>query len=329
MLESTVRPKVFVTREIPSVGLDRLRSECEVDVWDGPLPPPDDELRRRAAGCAGVLTLLSDRVDAALMDAAGPSLKVVANYAVGFNNIDAAEAAKRGIAVGNTPGVLTDATADLAVALLLAAARCVVSSEKSIHAGQWKTWEPLGHLGFELAGKTVGIVGMGRIGMATAKRLHGGWGMRVLYFGRSDCHEAETTLGARRVSFEEMLEQSDFVSAHCALTDETRYLFDATAFARMKSTAIFINTARGQVHRQADLIAALREGTIRAAGLDVLDPEPPAPDDPIMKLPNCVVTPHIGSATHAAREAMAHIAAENILAGLAGRPLPHPVPVGG
>lgn len=329
MLESTVRPKVFVTREIPSVGLDRLRSECEVDVWDGPLPPPDDELRRRAAGCAGLLTLLSDRVDAALMDAAGPSLKVVANYAVGFNNIDAAEAAKRGIAVGNTPGVLTDATADLAVALLLAAARYVVSSEKSIHAGQWKTWEPLGHLGFELAGKTVGIVGMGRIGMATAKRLHGGWGMRVLYFGRSDCHEAETTLGARRVSFEEMMEQSDFVSAHCALTDETRYLFDATAFARMKPTAIFINTARGQVHRQADLIAALREGTIRAAGLDVLDPEPPAPDDPIMKLPNCVVTPHIGSATHAAREAMAHIAAENILAGLAGRPLPHPVPVGG
>lgn len=329
MPEPTTRPRVFVTRRIPSVGLDRLRNECEVDLWDGPLPPPDDELRRRAAGCAGLLTLLSDRVDATLMDAAGPDLKVVANYAVGFNNIDLAEASKRGIRVGNTPGVLTDATADLAVALLLAAARCVVSSEKSIHAGQWKTWEPLGHLGFELAGKTLGIVGMGRIGMATAKRLHGGWGMRVLYSGRGDRPEAETSLGARRVSFEEILERSDFVSAHCALTDETRYLFDAKAFGRMKPSAIFINTARGQIHRQADLIAALREGTIRAAGLDVVDPEPPGPDDPIMNLPNCVVTPHIGSATFAAREAMAVIAAENILAGLAGRGLPHAVSVGG
>ena len=325
MTNSTTPPKIFVTRRIPAAGLDRLRAECDVDVWEDPLPPPAEVLRERAAGCAGLLTMLSDRVDGELMDAAGSNLKVVANYAVGYNNIDIAEAARRGIKAGNTPGVLTDATADLAVALLLAAARCVVSSEKSIHAGQWKTWEPLGHLGVELTGKTVGIVGMGRIGTAFAKRLHNGWGMRVLYTGRTAHTEAEQELQARRVSFEELLEKSDFVSAHCALTEETRYLFDAQAFSRMKSSAIFINTARGEVHRQEALVAALREGSIRAAGLDVLDPEPPKPDDPIMNLPNCVVTPHIGSATIEARDAMAVIAAENILAGLGGRALPHEV----
>ena len=325
MTNTTPLPKIFVTRRIPAAGLERLRAECEVDVWEGSLPPPADVLRERAEGCAGLLTMLSDRIDGALMEAAGPGLKVVANYAVGFNNIDVAEAARRGIKAGNTPGVLTDATADLAVALLLAAARCVVSSERSIHAGQWKTWEPLGHLGVELTGKTVGIVGMGRIGMATAARLHGGWGMRVLYTSRSEHPEAQTRLQAQWVSFEKLLEESDFVSANCALTEETRYLFDAQAFSRMKSSAIFINTARGEVHRQTDLISALRDGTIRAAGLDVTDPEPPAPDDPIMNLPNCVVTPHIGSATIEARDAMAVIAAENILAGLAGRDLPHAV----
>lgn len=331
MAASQGNHKIFVTREIPAAGLNRLRGECEVDVWEGSLPPSVDVLKERAAGCAGLLTLLSDRIDAEVFDAAGPQLKVVANYAVGYNNIDVAEAARRGIRVGNTPDVLTDATADLAVALLLAAARCVISSERSIHAGEWKTWEPLGHLGVELQGKTVGIVGFGRIGRAFARRLHGGWGMKVLYTSRSAHPEVDRELGARRVSLEELLEHSDFVSTHCALTEETRYLFDANAFARMKSSSIFVNTARGEVHQQEDLLRALKEGTIRAAGLDVTDPEPMAADHPLLSLPNCVVTPHIGSATIEARDAMSLIAADNLLAGLAGQPLPREVmpPTGG
>lgn len=331
MSASSGNNRIFVTREIPAVGLDRLRGECEVDVWEGALPPSQDVLKERAAGCAGLLTLLSDKIDAGVFDASGPQLKVVANYAVGYNNIDVAEAARRGIRVGNTPDVLTDATADLAVALLLAAARCVISSERAIHAGEWKTWEPLGHLGVELKGKTVGIVGFGRIGMAVAQRLHGGWGMKVLYTSRSAHPEADREMGARRVSLEELLEQSDFVSAHCALTEDTRYLFDADAFTRMKSSSVFINTARGEVHQQEDLLRALQEGTIRAAGLDVTDPEPMPADHPLLSLPNCVMTPHIGSATVEARDAMSLIAADNLLAGLAGKPLRCEVtpPVGG
>lgn len=319
------RPRVFVTREIPANGLDRLRSECDVDVWSERLPPSPDVLRKRAAGCEGLLTLLSDRIDGDAMDAIGPQLKVVSNYAVGFNNIDVAEAARRGVKVGNTPGVLTEATADLAVALLLAASRRLIPAERSIRVGEWKTWEPLGFLGVELAGKTVGIVGLGRIGAATARRLHAGWGMQILYTSRSQKPDAEREFGARRVSFDELLAQSDFVSAHCALADETRHLFDAAAFRKMKTDAVFINTARGEVHDQAALTEALRNGEIFAAGLDVTDPEPMSADDPLLSLPNCVVAPHIASATRETREAMAEIAADNLLAGLAGRPLRHEV----
>lgn len=321
----TSRPKVFVTREIPASGLERVRAECDADVWPGPLPPPREELLRRSRGCEGLLTLLSDSVDAAVMDAAGPGLKVISNYAVGFNNIDVAEAGRRGIKVGNTPGVLTDATADITVTLLLAAARCVVSSERSIHAGEWKTWEPLGFLGVELAGKTLGIVGLGRIGTAVAQRLHGGWGMKVLYQGRSRNEAAERELGAERVGFDELLSRSDFVSAHCSLNDETRHLFDAAAFRKMKRTAVFVNTARGPVVVQSDLHEALRSGEIFAAGLDVTDPEPLPSDDPLLTLPNCVITPHIASATVATRDAMAEIAVDNLLAGLAGCSLRHEI----
>ena len=319
------RPKVFVTRVIPDAGLAKLREACEVDLWMERLPPSRHELIRRARGSHGLLSLLSDTIDGEVMDAAGPQLKVISNFAVGYNNIDVAEATRRGIKVGNTPGVLTEATADIAVALLLAASRCVVSSERSIHAGDWLTWEPMGFLGQELAGKTVGIVGMGRIGTATARRLRGGWGMRVIYSGRSRNEAAEQELQAERVSFEDLLERSDFVSAHCALTSETKHLFDSAAFRKMKRTAVFINTARGPVHVQQDLYAALTEGQIFAAGLDVTDPEPMAADDPLLNLPNCVITPHIASATVQARDAMASIAAANLLAGLEGRPLPHEV----
>jgi glyoxylate reductase len=320
-----MRPKVFVTRAIPEVGLETIAETCDVDVWPERLPPSRQELLRHVRGCDGLLSLLSDAIDGEVMDAAGPQLKVVSNFAVGYNNIDVDEAARRGIKIGNTPGVLTEATADIAVTLLLAASRCLVSSERSIHAGDWLTWEPMGFLGQELAGKTLGIVGLGRIGTATARRLRGGWGMQVIYSGRSRNVEAERDLQAKHVSLEELLEQSDFVSVHCALTDETKHLFDANAFGKMKRTAVFVNTARGPVHVQQDLFDALKNGVIFAAGLDVTDPEPLPADDPLLTLPNCVITPHIASATVEARNAMSSIAAANLLAGLAGRPLPHEV----
>jgi len=315
------RPKVFVTRKFPAVGLERISAQFDTDIWEGELPPSREELLKRIQGCAGVLTMLSEKVDDEFFDAAGDQLKVISQYAVGYNNIDIEAAKRRGISVGNTPGALTNATADLAFALLIAAARRITEAHDYIHDGKWKAWEPLGHIGWDLEGKTVGIVGMGRIGQTFAKRCRGGWDMNVLYTARSPKPEAEQELAAKRVSFEELLEQSDFVSVHCDLNAETRGMFDSAAFERMKSDAIFINTARGSIHVQPDLIQALKSGQIGAAGLDVTDPEPPAVDDEILHLPNCVVAPHIGSATRSTRDAMANIAVDNLEAGIAGKPL--------
>ncbi|WP_237228145.1 2-hydroxyacid dehydrogenase [Rubinisphaera sp. JC750] len=315
------RPRVFITRRIPQVGLDLIGAVCDVDLWDEPLPPGRDELLKRIAGCDGVLTMLSEKVDDEFFDAAGEQLKVVSQYAVGFNNIDVEAAKSRNIAVGNTPGALTAATADLGFALLIAAARRLVEAHEYIHADKWKTWEPLGHIGWDLEGKTVGIVGMGRIGQAFAQRCYGGWGMNVIYTSRSPKPDAETQLRAKRVSFDELLEQSDFISVHTDLNEETAGMFNKAAFEKMKSNAIFINTARGGIHNQADLVEALKNNVIGAAGLDVTDPEPPALDDPILHLPNCVVAPHIGSATISTRNAMAEIASDNLLNGIKGEPL--------
>lgn len=315
------RPRVFITRRIPQVGLDLIGAVCDVDLWDEPLPPGRDELLKRIAGCDGVLTMLSEKVDDEFFDAAGEQLKVVSQYAVGFNNIDVDAAKSRNIAIGNTPGALTAATADLGFALLMAAARRLVEAHEYIHADKWKTWEPLGHIGWDLEGKTVGIVGMGRIGQAFAQRCYGGWGMNVIYSSRSPKPDAEAQLRAKRVSFDELLERSDFVSVHTDLNEETAGMFNKAAFEKMKSNAIFINTARGGIHNQADLVEALKNNVIGAAGLDVTDPEPPALDDPILHLPNCVVAPHIGSATISTRNAMAEIASDNLLNGIKGEPL--------
>ncbi len=314
-------PKVFVTRVIPEVGLKKIQEHCEMDLWTDPLPPPRDELLRRVEDCQGLLSLLTDTVDAELMDRA-PKLVVVSNFAVGFNNIDVAAATQRGIAVGNTPGVLTDATADMAVTLLLAAARRRVEGHHYTLSGKWKTWEPLGHIGQDLVGRTLGIVGMGRIGFATARRLHRGWDMQVLYYDIHRNEHAERELGARQVDFDTLLAESDFVSIHTNLDDSTRGLFDAEAFRKMKPTAVLVNTARGPIVVQEDLRQALEQGEIFAAGLDVTDPEPIDPNDPLLKLPNVIVAPHIASATVRSRNRMAEIAAENLLAGLEGRPLP-------
>jgi lactate dehydrogenase-like 2-hydroxyacid dehydrogenase len=319
------RPRVFVARVIPDVGLSPIRAACETDVWPGELPPPRDILLQRVADCAGILTLLTDRVDDELLDAAGPGLRVVSNYAVGYDNVDVAACARRGVAVGNTPGVLTESTADLAWALILAAARRVAEGDRYVRAGRWRAWGPLLLLGAEVHGSTLGIVGFGRIGQAVARRA-AGFGMTVLYHSRNRApRSTEAALGATFVGFDVLLARSDIVSLHVPLTPATQGLIDAAALARMKPTAILVNTSRGPIVDGAALAVALRDGTIGAAGLDVTDPEPIPPDDPLLGLENCIVVPHIASATRATRGRMAAMAAANLLAGLRGEPLPTPV----
>jgi glyoxylate reductase len=304
--------RVFVTRALPFDALDRLRAEHEVDEWPGELPPGRDELRERAATAEGLLTLVTDTVDAEALDAC-PRLRAIANMAVGTDNIDVAAAAERGIAVGNTPDVLTDATADLAFALLLALARRIVPGAAKVRAGQWRTWEPAAGLGADLAEATLGIVGWGRIGQAVARRAEG-FGMELVHSSRSS-----------GVPLGDLLERADFVSLHTPLSAQTRHLIGADALARMKPTALLVNTARGGVVDQDALRAALHAGEIAGAALDVTEPEPLPADHPLLDAPNLLVVPHFGSATVRTRARMAAMAVENLLAALAGRPMPHPV----
>jgi len=298
-----------VTRRLPGPSLERLAAAHELDVWPHELPPSQEELLARARSAHGLLTMLSDRIDAALIDAC-PKLRTVVNYAVGSDNIDLAAAAARGIQVGVTPDVLTDATADLTWALLLAAARRLPEGAEAVRAGAWRTWEPAGFLGLELRGATLGLIGLGRIGRAVAERAPG-FGMTVIHTSRSG-----------GVTLSELLARSDVISLHCPLTPQTRHLIDARALAAMKPTAILVNTARGAIVDQPALVAALNDGGIAAAALDVTDPEPPPPEDPILRAPNLLLLPHVGSATRTARARMAQIAEENLLAALAGRTMP-------
>jgi glyoxylate reductase len=319
------KPRVLVTRRIPDEGLDPIASACELDLWADELPPPRDELLRRVAGCDGVLTLLTDKVDDGFLDAAGAGLRVVSNYAVGFDNIDVAACATRGVAVGNTPGVLTETTADLAWALLMAAARRLPEGDRYVRDGRWKTWGPLLLLGPDVHGATIGIVGFGRIGQALARRAMG-FGMRILYHDVNQLPEDVTRpFGASYRSLEGLLEESDFVSLHVNLSPVTRHLINATSLGWMKPTAVLVNTSRGPVVDQAALAAALRDGTIWAAALDVTDPEPIPMDDPLVGLDNCLIVPHIASASRTTRGKMAAMAAANLLAGVRGEPLPTPV----
>jgi glyoxylate reductase len=314
------RPKVFVTRRLPTVGLALIEKHCDAIVWPDRHPPTREQLLSAARGCDGLVTLLSDRIDAGVFDAAGPQLKVVSNYAVGVNNIDLPEAIRRGIAVGNTPGVLTDATADMAVTLLLAAARHLKPSTDEVRDGRWVTWEPTGWLGCDMAGKTLGIIGMGRIGAAVAMRMAGGWNMNVLYTSRSD----KTLPGvpfSSRVELETLLSKSDFISIHADLNDQSRGMIGRRELSLMKPTAVLVNTARGAVIDQDALAEALSSGKIFAAGLDVTEPEPLDASHPLVSLPNCVIAPHIASATFGTRDAMAEICAENLIAGVSGQPL--------
>jgi glyoxylate reductase len=316
------KPKVFVSRIIPDAGLKLIREQCDADVWPEPMPPPHEVLRAKVATCDGLVSLLTDRIDGALLDAA-PRLRVVSNYAVGFNNVDVPAATARGVCVGNTPGVLTDATADMAFVLLIAAARRVVEGHQYTLAGKWKTWEPMGHLGQDRAGRTLGVIGMGRSGFALARRCQRGWDMRVLYHDVYKNEKAEKELGAKQVDLDTLLAESDFVSVHTDLNEKTRGMFGTEQFKKMKRTAVFINTARGPLVDQKALAQALQSGTIFAAGLDVTDPEPPSMDDSLLRLPSVIVAPHIASATVGTRDAMADICANNLLAGLTGKDLPH------
>ncbi|MBV9049293.1 MAG: D-glycerate dehydrogenase [Solirubrobacterales bacterium] len=301
---------MFVTRKLPGPALDRLKSQHDVEVWPDTTPPPASELAARATDAEGLLTLLSDRIDEPLL-AGCKRLRVISNYAVGLDNIDLAAASAHRIPVGHTPDVLTEATADLTFALLLAAARKLPEAIAAVRDGDWVTWGPGSFLGHEVHGATLGIIGFGRIGRAVARRAEG-FEMAVTYAGPGGGQPLE-----------EVLEQADFVSLHCPLTPETYHLIDREALARMRSTAILINTARGQIVDQAALREALSEGSIAGAALDVTDPEPLPTGDPLLSAPNLIVLPHIGSATRAARERMAEVAVENLLAGLDGRPMPH------
>ena len=313
--------RVFVARRIPEEGLAPLRAAAAVDLWDDDLPPSRAELLAHVGGVDGLLSLLTDRVDDELLDAAGAQLKVVANLAVGFDNIDVPACTRRGIPVGNTPGVLTETTADLAFILMMAAARRLNEAIDYVREDRWQTWGPLLLLGVDVHGATLGIVGFGRIGREMARRA-AGFSMRVLYHDvQRATPEDEAGLGATFVPLETLLVESDFVTLHVNLTAETRHLVDGRALGRMKPTAVLVNTSRGPVVDQQALFEALRDGTIFAAGLDVTDPEPMPADDPLLSLPNCIVVPHIASATHVTRGKMARIAAENILAGLRGERL--------
>jgi glyoxylate reductase len=303
--------RCFVTRRLPFPALDRLRARHDVDVWPERLPPPYEQLVTRAADAEGLLTLLTDRVDASLIDRC-PRLRAISNYAVGYDNVDLEAASARGIPVGNTPDVLTDATADLAFALLLAAARKLPEAATAVRDGDWLTWEPAQYLGARVFGATLGIVGFGRIGQAVARRASG-FEMTVLHTGSGgDALEA-------------VLERSDFVSLHLPLTPDTHHLIDDGALSRMKPGAILVNTARGPIVDHDALRRALIAGEIAGAALDVTDPEPLPSDDPLLDAPNLIVVPHIGSATRAARERMADLAVDNLLAGLDGKPMPHQV----
>jgi len=300
------------------VGIDRLCESCDVQVWPMPAPIPRDALLTGVKGCDAVLSVLTERIDDQLFDAAGPQLRVVSNFAVGVDNIDLEAATRRGIPVGNTPGVLTETTADLAWALMMAAARRVVEGDRFVREGQWHTWDPNLLLGVDVYGATLGIVGFGRIGQAVARRAQG-FGMRVLLTNRSPVADPGD---AEPVGFDDLLAQSDFVSIHVPLTPHTRGLFDTAAFARMKEGSVLVNTARGPIVDPRALYGALVNGPLAAAALDVTDPEPIPLDDPLLTLPNCVVIPHLGSASIATRDKMATIAAENILAGIRGARLP-------
>ena len=310
-------PKVYVGLPIQEAGLGLLRGQVEFNVWMEDVPPPREVLLNELKGMDGLISGLPFRVDDELM-AVSPKLKVVSNYAVGYDNIDVAAATKRGILVTNTPDVLTNATADIALLLILATARRAFEANEFMRAGNWKTWGPDLMVGMEVSGSTIGIIGMGKIGSAVAKRANG-FGMRILYYDDVRRTDIEESLGAKFVSMEELLRESDVVTLHCLLNEQTRNMFGEAQFRMMKDTAIFINTARGAIVDQKALFKACAEKWIWAAGLDVYETEPVLLDEPLLKLTNVTTLPHIASASNVSRNGMARKAAVNLLDALNGK----------
>ncbi|MDN5360613.1 MAG: glyoxylate reductase [Thermotogaceae bacterium] len=317
------KEKVFITRRIPEKGIELLQKQYEVEVWSDEEPIPRDILLSKIQNFGGLVCMLSDKIDKELMDQA-PKLKVIANYAVGFDNIDVKYASKKGIKVGNTPGVLTETTADLAFSLLMAASRRITEAVEYVKAGKWHTWGPRLLLGYDVWGSTLGVIGFGRIGQAMARRGLG-FGMKVLYHSRTPKPEAEEAMDVEYASLDEIYSQSDYISLHINLNESSKGLIDKKALNQMKSNCILINTARGAVINTEDLIDALETSKIAGAGLDVTDPEPIPSDSKLLKLNNCIVVPHIGSASYATRSKMSVMAAENVIAALSGETLPYEV----
>ncbi len=316
------KPKLFVTRKIPEAGLSMLVDRFEVEVWPEYRPTPRDVLLQKLTEVEAIVTLLSDKIDVAALNGA-PKLKIISQYAVGFDNIDVGEAAKRGIIVTNTPEVLTDASADFAWALLMAVSRRVVEADKYVRSGQWRVaWHSAMMLGKDVSGSTLGIIGAGRIGQAVGRRAKG-FDMRILYCSGSSKPEFEAQTGAKRVDLDTLLREADFVSLHVPLTDKTRNMIKAEKLALMKPTAYLINNARGPVVDEAALYAALKNRKIAGAGLDVFVEEPTPPENPLLELDNVVVAPHISSAGYATRDQMAIMVAKNLLAWLDGQTPPN------
>jgi glyoxylate reductase len=314
------KAKVFVTRIILDKGFDLLKDRFAIDLWTDELPPSPAVLLERVRGVDGLLCLLTDHIDGEVMDAAGPQLKVISNHAVGYDNIDIPAATARRIPVGNTPGILTDATADFAFSLLMAAARRVVEGERFVRQGKWKTWGPALMLGADITGATLGIVGYGRIGRAMAQRASG-FKMRILYY--DPVIPADPALPGEAVGLDTLFSQSDFITLHTPLSPETFHLIDAAAFAKMKPEAVLINTSRGPVVDPHALYQALKTRRIFAAALDVTDPEPIPAGSPLLELENLIIVPHIASASKTTREKMSIMAAQNLIAGLEGERLPN------
>ncbi len=318
------KPKVYVTRRIPQQGLEIVQSACDVTLWDRvEIPPPRDVLLREVAGIEGLLSLLTDRIDTEVMNAA-PRLKVISNYAVGYDNIDVTAATERGIVVGHTPEVLTETVADFAICLMLAAARRLVEADAYTRAGKWSTWEPLLLAGQDLYGATLGLIGLGRIGAAVARRANG-FQMGVTYYDIVRRPDLEESLGIEYREFEEVLRTADFISVHVPLMEQTRHLIGPAQFRLMKKTAVFVNTSRGPIVDQRALADALASHQIYAAGIDVFESEPISRDDPLLKLDNVVIAPHIASASIPTRTRMAVVAAQNLVAVLHDRLPPHAV----
>ena len=312
-----MKPFIYITRKLPELVIAPLQKEFEVDMWDHEdIPVPRDILLQKAENASALLTVLSDKVDPELLQHA-PSLKIVANLAVGYDNIDLEAAREKGVIICNTPDVLTETTADLTFGLLMATARRIVEADRYIKEGKWKSWSPLLLAGLDIHHKTIGIVGMGSIGEAVARRAKG-FNMDILYHNRSRKHEAEQTIGARYVPFDELLSQSDFVVVLAPLNDNTKGMFQEEQFVLMKETAIFINAARGPIVNEFALENALKSGDIAGAGLDVFESEPINADHPLLQFDQVVAIPHIGSSSKDTRHAMMVLCVDNIHAVLKG-----------